>query len=93
MEEINIQARGFELTEEIRRYTIKKLIVVFGADSVEVSKIFITLFNKNKSRDEKNMRCRIQVKTRRHPFIIIERRSSNILTAIDSAVHYAGQNM
>lgn len=76
MKDINIQAKGFILNEDMRMNIQQSLHSVFGFNQYDVQKIVITLFNKKELGSDIENHCQIEVKIRNQPKIITEDRKS-----------------
>ncbi len=85
MEEINIQAHGFELDKKIRMHIRQHLHNVFGIEKYLVHKIIIKLFDENDLNNTKKC-CQIRIDVRNQPPIITELKSLDLFTAIDLAI-------
>lgn len=89
MEELNIQAHGFELDEKMRIYINQRLNNMFGLDKYLVRKVTITLFCDKALQGDENKCCRIRFEVKNQPPIITELKSLDMYTAIDLAIERA----
>lgn len=89
--QIDIQARGFKLTEGLREYVQRRLSFVFGSTRSSVRRISVRLSDENGPRGGDDMRCRMQVRLAAAPSVVIEDTESNLYVAIDRAADRIGR--
>jgi ribosomal subunit interface protein len=82
---IDIQARGFELTEGLREHTVRRLQFALGWSNHDVRSVSVRLFDINGPRGGKDKRCRIQVPFAGTPNVVIEDTEADLYVAIDRA--------
>ena len=89
----NIQARGFILTESIRKYMELRLAyaVSFANDSIQRVTVHLSDINGPRGGDDK--RCQLVFTLKGLPSVVIEDTESNLYVAIDRAVDRAGRTL
>jgi ribosome-associated translation inhibitor RaiA len=90
---IDIQSRGFRLTQGLRDYTERRLRFAFGATQAGLERIAIRLTDVNGPRGGEDKRCRIQVSIRGASAVSIEDTESDLYVAIERAVDRAGRTV
>jgi ribosomal subunit interface protein len=86
---IDIQARGFDLTEGLRDHTVRRLQFALGWASHDVRTVRVRLFDINGPRGGEDKRCRIQVAFPGTPNVVIEDTEADLYVAIDRAADRA----
>lgn len=86
---IDIQARGFDLTEGLREHTVRRLQFALGWASHDVRAVAVRLFDINGPRGGEDKRCRIQVVFPGTPNVVIEDTEADLYVAIDRAADRA----
>lgn len=86
---VDIQAKGFELSETLHKHIVKQLQSSFRISKKKVRKIIIRLFNDTSSRQRYIKRCRVQAVVNGLPQVITEYRSKNFYVASDTAIQRA----
>jgi putative sigma-54 modulation protein len=89
--QIDIQARGFKLTEGLREYVERRLSFVFGSTRRSVRRISVRLSDENGPRGGDDMRCRMQVSLADAPSVVIEDTEASLYVAIDRAADRIGR--
>lgn len=89
--QIDIQARGFKLTEGLREYVERRLSFAFGSTRRSVRRISVRLSDQNGPRGGDDMRCRMQVSLAAAPSVVIEDTEANLYVAIDRAADRIGR--
>ena len=89
--QIDIQARGFKLTEGLREYVERRLSFVFASTRRSVRRISVRLSDQNGPRGGDDMRCRMQVSLAAAPSVVIEDTEANLYVAIDRAADRIGR--
>ncbi len=82
---IEIQARGFALTEGLRQHTERRLQFALSWANHEVRSVSVDLSDINGSRGSPGKRCCIQIPLPGHPPVVIEAIESDLYVAIDRA--------
>ena len=86
MMRLDIQARGFDLTEGLRGHTERRLQSALSWASHDVRTVSVRLFDINGPRDGNDKRCRIQIPISGGQDVVIEDTESDLYVAIDRAV-------
>ena len=89
--QIDIQARGFKLTEGLREYVERRLSFVFSSTRRSVRRISVRLSDENGPRGGDDMRCRMQVSLAAASSVVIEDTETNLYVAIDRAADRIGR--
>ncbi|MBR7800536.1 HPF/RaiA family ribosome-associated protein [Undibacterium fentianense] len=87
--QIDIQARGFELTDAIREHTLKSIRFATGWAGDDVRRITIRLSDINGPRGGEDKRCLIQIPLAGKQDIIIDDVEADLYVAIDKATQRA----
>ncbi len=90
---IEIQTRGFELTDGLREHTERRLQFALNWASHDVRKVVVRLSDINGPRGGNDKRCRIQIPLSRTPDIVIEDTESDLYVAIDRAADRAERSL
>lgn len=90
---INIQARGFVLTDGLREHTKRRLQFAFGWADDRLHQILVRLSDKNGPRGGEDKRCRIQIAFLGAPSVVIEDTEVDLYVAIDRAADRAGRSV
>ena len=91
--QIDIQARGFKLTEAIRQHTERRLRFAMGSTQYGPKGISVRLSDENGPRGGVDKLCFIQVTFPGASPVVIEDVQSNLYTAIDRAADRAGRTV
>lgn len=83
---IDIQARGFELTDGLREHTIRRLSFATNWARDEVRRINVRLSDVNGPRGGEDKRCLIQIPLSGRPDIVIDDLETDLYVAIDKAI-------
>jgi putative sigma-54 modulation protein len=89
MMQLDIQARGFALTDALRSYTLKRLRFALGRDDNMVMRARIRLADINEPRGGVDKRCQIELAMAGHSNILIEDTQADLYFAIDRACERA----
>ena len=89
--QIDIQARGFKLTEATRTYCDRRLRFALGSMVGDVHSVTIRLADQNGPRGGIDTRCSIRVTLRDGPLVIILQEDTDLYVAIDRAVDRASR--
>lgn len=90
---IDIQARGFDLTEGLREHTVRRLQFALGWANHDVRAVSVRLFDINGPRGGKDKCCRIQVPFAGAANVVIEDTEDDLYVAIDRAAERAGRTL
>lgn len=82
---IDIQSRGFDLTEGLREHTARRLQFALNWASHDVRTVSVRLFDINGPRGGNDKRCRIQIPISGGQDVVIEDTESDLYVAIDRA--------
>ena len=88
---IDIQARGFDLTDGLREHTERRLRFALGWAVHDVRKIVVRLSDVNGPRGGNDKRCCVQIPISAGQPVLIEDTASDLYVAIDRAIDRAGQ--
>ena len=89
--QINIQARGFELTDALRSHTLLRLRFALGWAGHHLRKVSVRLSDENGPRGGEDKRCRIRVGVAGPQDVVIEDTETDLYVAIDRATDRAGR--
>lgn len=90
---IEIQARGFDLTDGLREHTERRLNFSLSWAVHDVSKISVRLQDINGPRGGEDKRCRVQVVFPGARDVVIEDTEADLYVAIDRAVDRAERSV
>jgi putative sigma-54 modulation protein len=90
---IDIQAKGFDLTDGLREHTLRRLQFALGWARHTVGKVTVRLSDINGPRGGSDKRCQIQVPIPRAQDVVIEDTESDLYVAIDRAAARVGQTL
>ena len=82
---IDIQSRGFDLTEGLREHTERRLQFALNWASHDVRTVSVRLFDINGPRGGNDKRCRIQIPISGGQDVVIEDTEADLYVAIDRA--------
>ena len=85
MMRLDIQARGFDLTEGLRGHTERRLQFALNWASQDLRTVSVRLFDINGPRGGNDKRCRIQIPLSGGQDVVIEDTESDLYVAIDRA--------
>ncbi len=83
---IDIQARGFELTDGLREHTMRRLSFATDWARDEVRRVTVRLSDINGPRGGEDKRCLIQIPLAGRTDIVIDELDSDLYVAIDKAI-------
>jgi ribosomal subunit interface protein len=83
--QVDIRARGFELTEGLRQHTERRLDFALGWADYDIRKVAVRLFDINGPRGGEDKCCRIQVTLPNAQDVVIEDTEADLYLAIDRA--------
>ncbi len=87
------QARGFDLSEEVRQHIHRRLGFSIDWAHDRVSRILVVLSDINGPRGGKDKRCRIQVVVAGAGDVLVDDTQGDLYVAIDRAVDRAGRTL
>lgn len=91
--QINIQAQGFELTDDLREHTERHLRFALGWADDYLRQVSVHLSDESGPRGIKDQRCRIQIGFPSASNMVIEDIEADIHVAIDRAADRAGRSV
>jgi len=91
--QINIQARGFELTDGLHEHTARRLQFALGWAGHQLRKVSVRLSDENGPRGGKDKRCRIRIDFPGAQDVVIEDTEADLYVAIDRAADRAGRSV
>ncbi len=83
---VEIQARGFELSENLENHIHKKVTHALNYANTKIQKVIVRLFNEDARHNHKSRSCRILVSVKGMPDIITNYRDNNIYRASNAAI-------
>jgi len=84
--QIDIQSRGFSLTDALFGYAQRRLLFALSYCSGHVNRVVIRLSDINGPRGGEDKRCHIQVVLAGIPDVVVEDTEVNLYDAIDRAI-------
>jgi len=90
---INVQARGFELTDGLRDQTERRLRYALSWADDHLRQVSVRLSSESGPRRSKNLRCRIQIDFPRAQDVVIEDTETDWRVAIDRAADRASRSV
>jgi ribosomal subunit interface protein len=91
--QINIQARGFQLTDGLREHAERRLQFAFGWADGRLRHVSVRLSDENGPRGGEDKRCRIQITFPGARSVVIEDTEADVYVAIDRAADRAGRSV
>ena len=91
--QIEIQARGFTLTQALRGYIERRLRFALSARYAQIERVRVRLSDINGPRGGCDMRCHLQVLLPGQTAVVIEDTQSNLYAAIDRAADRARRTL
>lgn len=89
----DIQARGFSLTDALKKHVHNRLGFTFSSASDRVRRVQIRLSDLNGPRGGVDKRCLVEVRLDGLPVVVVEDIQSDMYTAIDRAVGRAARTV
>ena len=89
--QIDIQARGFRLTEGLRAQAERRVRFALGSSSGRVRNVVMRLADENGPRGGVDKRCTIRANLPGGPPVIIEQQEADLYVAIDRAADRAAR--
>ena len=90
---INIQTRGFELTDRLREHTERHLRYTLGWADEHLRQVSVRLYGQSGPRRGKDNRCRIQLDLPGVQDLVIEDIETDLYVAIDRATDRASHSL
>ena len=91
--QIDIQCRGFDLTESLRDYTSKRLAYSLSHGESHIKRISVRLSDINGPKGGEDKRCHVELRLLGLPEIVIEETQSDLYAAISRAAERAGRTL
>ena len=91
--QIEIQARGFTLTQALRSHVERRLHFALSTRYVSISRVRVRLSDVNGPRGGNDKRCHVQVTLPGQAPVVIEDTESDLYVAIDRASDRAGRTL
>jgi ribosomal subunit interface protein len=91
--QMDIQCRGFELTDGLRDYAHKRLAYSLNHGDAHIGRVVVRLSDINGPRGGEDKRCHIEVRLKGLPEVVIEDTQADLYVAIDRAVERAGRTL
>lgn len=88
---IQVQARGFSVTEALRDQAERRLRFALGSLSGQVRSVSMLLDDQNGPRGGVDKRCKLRVVLDAQPAVVIEHLESDVYVAIDRASERASR--
>ncbi|MFK7793998.1 MAG: hypothetical protein AB8B89_01490 [Gammaproteobacteria bacterium] len=89
--QIDIQSRGFEISQAARSSIHNKIKYTFRNQNRKVRKVVVRLFSNVGSRGQTLKSCRVQTIANGLPQLIIERKAENLMDATNTSINLANK--
>lgn len=86
---IDVQARGFALTEPLEQYVLGRIRLALGSHFDSIDRLRVRLSDINGPRGGADKQCSVHIALPQHPDVVIEDVQPDMYHAIDSAVRRA----
>jgi len=91
--QIQIQTRGFRLSDGLRSHAERRLRFALGTAGDRVQRVVMRLADENGPRGGVDKRCTIRAILSGAPTVVIEQQETDLYVAIDRAVSRAGRGI
>lgn len=91
--QIDIQCRGFDLTDALRDYVSKRLAYSLSHGEVFIGRVIVRLSDINGPRGGEDKRCHLEIRLKRLSEVVIEDTEADLYAAIDRATERAGRTL
>ncbi len=91
--QIDIQARGFKLTDGLREHAKRRLQFALSWAVHDVRKVIVRFSDINGPRGGSDKRCYIQIPVHGRPDVVIDDIETDLYVAIDRAVDRIGRSV
>lgn len=91
--QIDIQSRGFELTESLRDFTAKRLAYSLSHGTTRIKRVVVRLSDINGPKGGDDKRCHLELRLSGLPEIVIEETQSDLYAAVSRATERAGRTL
>lgn len=88
-----IRSHGFPMTEALREHAERRLRFALSNTALRISGITVVLSDINGPRGGRDMCCRVRVRVKDQPVIVIDHVEDNMYFAIDRAADRAGRTV
>lgn len=89
--QLDIQCRGFDLTDSLRDYAKKRLAYNLNCGDSHIARVIVRLSDINGPRGGKDKRCHLELRLKGLPEVVIEDTEADLYVAIDRAAERAGR--
>ena len=90
---IQVQARGFSVTEALRDQAERRLRFALGSLAGQIRSVNVLLDDQNGPRGGVDKRCKLRVVLDTQPAVVIEHLESDVYVAIDRASERASRTL
>lgn len=91
--QIDIQCRGFALTDGLRDYTKKRLACSLSHGEENIGRVIVRLSDINGPRGGEDKRCHLEIRLKGLPEMVVEDTQADLYAAIDRASERAGRTL
>ena len=91
--QIDVRARGFSMTDALRRYAERRLRFALGRCGGQIHRSVMRLSDTNGPRGGSDKRCHLQVVLAGLPDVVVEDTEGDLYVAIDRAADRAGRTV
>ena len=91
--QIDIQSRGFEISQAARSSIQEKIRHTFRYQNTKVRKVLVRLFRSIGSKGQTLKSCRVQTIANGVPQLVTERKSENLMEATNTTILIANKAM
>ena len=89
--QIDIQSRGFDISLAARRSIQEKISHTFRHQNTKVRKVVVRIFSSIGSKGQTLKSCRVQTIAKGIPQLVTERKSENLMEAINTSLQTANK--
>ena len=89
--QLDIQCRGFDLTDSLRDYAKKRLAYSLNCGDSHIARVIVRLSDINGPRGGKDKRCHLELRLKGLPEVVIEDTEADLYVAVDRAADRAGR--
>jgi putative sigma-54 modulation protein len=91
--QIDIQCRGFDLTDSLRDYTQKRLAYSLCHGESHIRRVIVRLSDINGPKGGEDKRCHLELRLQGFPAVVIEDTQAELYAAISRATERAGRTL
>jgi putative sigma-54 modulation protein len=88
-----IRSHGFPMTEALREHAERRLRFALSNTALRINGVTVVLSDINGPRGGRDMCCRVRIRVRNQPVIVIDHVEDNMYFAIDRAADRAGRTV